>query len=717
MKPLSYGMLFLAWGVAQTIAMAALLWTLYPRLAWLPWAALCGLAVLAGLTLSHRRAGPPGHGANAVMIACLLVGLLAMLSRGTSAFPFMGIMLLLGRNFTLTSRRDLYFNLAICVVLFTEPLSHPPGTAVWVFGLLFLLALVAVLLADYADQRIAQSLPADAARVPRELMTAGNLGFVTLAIIAVGMLIFLVLPQPRPFDIMSWRDLRAAYTHIPPPQEKGRAGKPAAPGRGVVRPDSGQGGGAGSGGQGGDGVAAGEGSADAAAGGGTGSDTLFEVVSDRKLYLRTGTLDRYESGRWWRPAAAATTLNGTYRFTLPGGERQDMVPYGIEILREMPGTIPTALRPQFIRTDTQLIHVGADNTVLLDDTLLPGRIIYAESVMAYRGKRPASDPMPLANYEAMRALPADQEHALIEQARRLGRGRSTALRRAEAMEEHLRTEFTVVPSVQSEDPIDLLKNRSGPPRAFAAALTLLLRADGIPARVAEGYRVRRFDPFAQRYVVTERDAHAWVEAHVDSRWVVFEPLPGAPLPGQDSAQSLFETLKDRLEIFLEDIRTEQARLEHGDWLKRLLLQALEMLAVALLALLRYGPWALAAAVMAYVLMKRLGKSFARLADWVDRYHLWRHRDEEPVRRVLLVHELAERACRRRGAPRGRTENHAEYAASVIDRYPHLDVPISLIGDLFGEARYGRCGVSDGSAKRARAAYLELLRYIDLKAAA
>lgn len=710
MKPLSYGMLFLAWGVAQTIAMAALLWTLYPRFAWLPWAALCALAVLAGLTLSYRRAGPPGRGANAVMITCLLVGLFAMLSRGTSAFPFLGIMLLLGRNFTLSTRRDLYFNLAICVVLFSEPLSHPPRTTLWIFGLLFLVALVAVLLADYADQRIAQSLPVDAARVPRELMTAGNLGFITLAIIAVGLLIFLVLPQPRPFDIMSWRDLLSTYTHIPPSLEKGRIGKPAAPGKGAPGPGGAQGGG-GSGSQVGGSAAAGEGG-DAAAGG---DDTLFEVVSDRKLYLRTGTLDRYESGRWFRPEAAATTLKGTYRFTLPGGERQDMVPYGIEIMREMPGTIPTALRPQFIRTDTQVIHVGPDNTVSLDDTLLPGRVIYAESVMAYSGKRPASDFMPLANFEALRALPADKEPVLVDQARRLGLGRSTALRRAEAMEEHLRTDFTVVPAAESEDPIDLLKNRAGPPRAFAATLTLLLRADGIPARMAEGYRVRRFDPFAQRYVVTDRDAHAWVEAHVDSRWVVFEPLPGAPLPGEDSAQSVFETLKDRLEILLEDIRAEQTRLEIDDWLKRLMLKALETLVVFLLALLRYGPWALAAAVIAYVLMKRLGKSFARLADWVDRYRLWRHRRDQPVRRVLLVHELAERACRRRGVPRLRTANHVEHAASVAERYPHLDVPISLICRLFGEARYGRRATSEESASRARTAYLELLRYIDLKA--
>lgn len=714
MKPLSYGMLFLAWGVAQTIAMAALLWTLYPRFAWLPWAGLCAVAVLVGLTLSHRRAGPSGRGANALMIASLVVGLFAMLSRGASAFPFLGIMLLLGRNFTLSSRRDLYFNLAICVVLFTEPLSHPPTTTLWIFGSLFLLALVAVLVADYADQRIAQSLPADASRIPRELMTAGNLVFISLAIIAIGLLIFIFLPQPRPFDIMAWRDLRSAYTHIPPGPEKGRSARSAPSNSGAAipggnrMPGSGQASGSG---QGGTGTA--EEKAEASGGA---SDRLFEVVSDRTLYLRTATLDRFESGRWLRQEAAPTALKGIFRFTLPGGEKREMVPYGIEILAEMTETIPTALRPQFVRTDTQELWVGQDHTVALAEKLLPGRIIYAESAVSYSGQRPASDPMPLGNYEAMRALPPDRERALVEHARRLGLGRTTGLRRAEAMEEHLRTGFRVDPAEESEDPLELLSRRSGPPRAFASTLTLLLRADGIPARVVEGYRVRRFDPFAQRYVVQKRDAHVWVEAYLDSRWVVFEPLPGARLPGPDRAQSLLETLIDRLEIWLEDIRGERAELRNDEWLKRLLLQVLEWLAVFLLTLLRYGPWALAAACVAYLLMRRLGKTFSLLADWVDRYRLWRHRSDEPGRLVLLAYELAERACRRRGVPRRRTENHAEYAASIVARFPHLEKPISLISGLFCEARYGNRRIHEESAKHARVAYLELLRYIDLNVA-
>lgn len=705
MRPLSYGMLFFFWGCAQTVAMAALLWTLFSGLAWIPWSALCLVAVLVGLTFSYRRAGPAGRGAAAVMSAFVAVGLLALLTRGAGAFPFMGIMLLLGRNFTLSARRDLYFNLAVCVVLFTEPLSSPPGAMLWLFGTLFLVALVAVLIADYADQRIAQSLPADALRVPRELMTAGNLAFVSLAIVGLGFLVFILLPQPKPFDMRAWRDLRSTYTHVAP--ESGKARTYDSGGAGAEGRSGGQG--AAGGGRGGAGAGAG------AAGGGGGQEKLFEVVSDRKLYLRTGTRERYESGQWLKPEGPAARLKGTYRFILPGGEKQERVPYGIEILSDMPATIPTAIRPQFLRTEAQELLVGRDNIVALtDEVMKSGRIIYAESAMNYRGKRPASDAMPVGDYEALRALPAGEESALTEHASRFGLGRASALRRAEAMEDHFRTSFRVDRQSELEDPLALLANRSGPPRAFASAMTLLLRADGIPARVVEGYRVRRFDPLSQRYYVVKRDEHVWVEAHLESRWVTFEPLPGAPLPGPDSAQSLFETLKDRLEIWLEDIREERARLKNDDWLALAWLAIVEALVALLLALLRYGPWALAAAAAAYFLMRRLGKSFARLTDLVDRFRLWRHRTDEPARRVLLAHELTERACRRRGAARLRTENHDEYAASATRRFPHLQAPLFLLGRLFGEARYGRHLVSEAAAERARAAYHDVLRYIDVK---
>jgi len=62
---------------------------------------------------------------------------------------------------------------------------------------------------------------------------------------------------------------------------------------------------------------------------------------------------------------------------------------------------------------------------------------------------------------------------------------------------------------------------------FASSLALLARSVGIPTRVVAGYRVAEHSPALGYSVVRERNAHAWVEAYVDGRFVRFDPTPPA----------------------------------------------------------------------------------------------------------------------------------------------------------------------------------------------
>lgn len=84
------------------------------------------------------------------------------------------------------------------------------------------------------------------------------------------------------------------------------------------------------------------------------------------------------------------------------------------------------------------------------------------------------------------------------------------------------------------DPVlDLLTiHREGHCEMFSAALALLARSRGIPARVVTGYRVSETNPFTGVSVVRERNAHAWVIAWVDGRWVTVDPTPAAELAGR-----------------------------------------------------------------------------------------------------------------------------------------------------------------------------------------
>jgi transglutaminase-like putative cysteine protease len=78
-------------------------------------------------------------------------------------------------------------------------------------------------------------------------------------------------------------------------------------------------------------------------------------------------------------------------------------------------------------------------------------------------------------------------------------------------------------------PLDafLFKDREGSCQHFAGAAALLLRLAGVPARVAVGFAPGVRDSHG-RWVVRDRNAHAWVEVWYQGLgWVVFDPTPRA----------------------------------------------------------------------------------------------------------------------------------------------------------------------------------------------
>jgi hypothetical protein len=59
-------------------------------------------------------------------------------------------------------------------------------------------------------------------------------------------------------------------------------------------------------------------------------------------------------------------------------------------------------------------------------------------------------------------------------------------------------------------------------------MALLLRMGGIPARVVTGFTTGLYDSATQEYVVSDRDAHAWVEVWFPRYgWVQFNPTPAS----------------------------------------------------------------------------------------------------------------------------------------------------------------------------------------------
>jgi protein-glutamine gamma-glutamyltransferase len=74
----------------------------------------------------------------------------------------------------------------------------------------------------------------------------------------------------------------------------------------------------------------------------------------------------------------------------------------------------------------------------------------------------------------------------------------------------------------------LFKTRAGYCQQFAGSMALLLRMGGVPARVAAGFTPGSYNASTHQWVVSDINAHAWVEAWFPGYgWVRFDPTPAA----------------------------------------------------------------------------------------------------------------------------------------------------------------------------------------------
>ena len=72
----------------------------------------------------------------------------------------------------------------------------------------------------------------------------------------------------------------------------------------------------------------------------------------------------------------------------------------------------------------------------------------------------------------------------------------------------------------------LLDTKAGYCQHFSAAMALLLRMGGVPARVATGFSPGGYSKRKQAWIVRDTDAHSWVEAWFDGYgWVTLDPTP------------------------------------------------------------------------------------------------------------------------------------------------------------------------------------------------
>lgn len=280
--------------------------------------------------------------------------------------------------------------------------------------------------------------------------------------------------------------------------------------------------------------------------------------------------------------------------------------------------------------------------------------------------------------------------------------------KAAAVENYLRTRFGYtlqLPQTEVKDPIAnfLFVRKQGHCEYFASAMAVMLRTQGIPSRVVNGFRSDEFNDLTGNYVVRAKDAHAWVEAYFPGYgWQTFDPTPGgnAGTPqgwgrlalyvdamasfwrdwivsydtshqyvlGQTAVsgtRGLWEGARawarDKYESMLQWARRSQDRVENSP---------VRWVVVGL------------AITLALLLMGNLG----RIARWLHEWRLQAHPERSPEQVAALWYSRMARVVARRGMDKPRAQTPQEFVKRIED--VRLREPVARFTDVYESARFG-----------------------------
>jgi len=282
--------------------------------------------------------------------------------------------------------------------------------------------------------------------------------------------------------------------------------------------------------------------------------------------------------------------------------------------------------------------------------------------------------------------------------------------KAANIERYLKTQYAYtldLTGFKRDDPLAyfLFDRRAGNCEYFAAALTVMLRDEGIPARYVTGFLQGEYNDVAGDYIIRESDAHAWVEVYFPAYgWITFDPTPG----GADATpHGLFARIGlywDWFQLSWSDwvinydfshqvTLAENLRQSSRDWGERTRSYALHNEQAAMRFLLdldrrveasHYTLPSILAFLIALLLYIR-GRSLIAYA--AARWRLRRgHSGNLTASLAAFEYRAMLRLLEKRGWKKAESQTPLEFAATIPD--VAIAAPVAQLTDLYQSARFG-----------------------------
>ena len=396
------------------------------------------------------------------------------------------------------------------------------------------------------------------------------------------------------------------------------------------------------------------------------SDTVvFTVDAAHADFWRGETFDSYDQNSW----SDTNTKTPSFRQILPhdGGTRVDVAPAandvgaatGTEFRQTFHVEAPysdvvfAAPSARVVETD-KLLSERPDGTLRVAP-LESGQgfgkgavyTVYSRSLPVTEATLRAADKLPVpAAIRDQYAKPPETSARVKALALQITASAPTAFDKVRALESWMgaNTKYSLnAPISQAPDVVDdfLFQSRLGWCEQIASSLVVMARFAGIPARLATGFAPGARDALTGRFVVREKDAHAWAEIYFPGiGWQGFDPTASVPLAGDATSG--------------------------GSWLAAVRHNAVPLAIAAILVVL------LAAATPEIMAARRRRR--ARRASWS----------------ASTLHRL-ERAGRKAGRARAPAETPREYALALAEQLG--DRRLATVGDTLDADLYSAQGAS------------------------
>lgn len=460
-----------------------------------------------------------------------------------------------------------------------------------------------------------------------------------------------------------------------------------------------------------------------------------DTSSMQGLHWRGISLAHFDGKTWTAPPARFGLVRSGFfgDFSLPFTPLQKVPTRQIRyrVLREpiSTTTLFAAATPTYLQGRFQQLRYGPDRSLHLRQPSFSAMNYEVVSVIGY----PAAD--------VLRAAPSFQEleSTTTRQSRTDVRNRIETLRsyylqlpevdprvvqltedltapydtvyeKAKVLENHLRTQYGYtldLPDVPEEDPIAsfLFERRQGHCEYFASSMAIMLRTQGIPARIVNGFLTGEYNEVSDNFIIRASDAHSWVEVFFPGiGWVEFDPTPADPNAPGRTMWTVISHYYDAFDLWWDEWVInydiwQQVQMVRGvggtlrdwtqsarHWIRQARRDASATVNSTLNDLLE-SPYTAPVVIALGVLIFGIFRGRAWL-DWIREFRLLRNGAHGALSssEATLVYQRMLRILRRRGFQKPPAQTPLEFAAEIPP--PELSSGVEELTRLYNESRFG-----------------------------